>query len=387
LVLDRNVSNANESSPIRLCETKKDWALFEQAPELIMGHEKFFVPPFPGSISKIIKKDSFFDQHHGKILPFLYIENGKVLGRIAAIINNSHTEYYKDKLAFFGYFDCVNDPKIANALFSKVEKVLREKGFDKIRGPLSPSIHDECGALAGPFDSIPCILMPYNPAYYLDLYENNGFKKARDLYAYWFSAETASNKRVEKIVERIHKRAHITLRTADLKNIEKELVILKEIYNRTLNRNWGFYPLTLEDVQYAAGDLKTILDADMIYIAEIEGKPVGFSMCFPNINEIMWRIKGSKSALMRTLRFIWQLKIKPSKEKGAARLAFLGVLPEYQNLGIAPLFYYETFIRGRKKFTGGELSWVEETNKEIIHGIEFMGGEKYKTYRVFEKDL
>jgi hypothetical protein len=142
-------------------------------------------------------------------------------------------------------------------------------------------------------------------------------------------------------------------------------------------------PITLEDLQFAAKDLKAIVDPELIMIAEKNGVPAGFSMVVPNVNEFMQRARKS-GTLMRILKFVWYLKTSKPKK---ARLAVLGVRAEFRNSGVATLFYYETLVRGKQKYTGGELSWVEETNKDMINAITVMGGRKYKSYRIYEAPL
>ena len=168
-----------------------------------------------------------------------------------------------------------------------------------------------------------------------------------------------------------------------LKNLEQELATVHRLYNQTLDRNWGFVPITLEDLEFAAADLKSILRPEMAMIAEKDGEPVGFSLAFPNINEFMWRARSSKG-LMRILKFLWLLKTSNPKE---ARLAILGVHPDYRNKGIAPVFYYESLTRASHVYDGGEMSWVEESNEEMSKAIRLLGAKRYKTYRIYEKPL
>ncbi len=303
------------------------------------------------------------------------------MGRIAAIINRHHNNYYKDKLGFFGFFDFANDVEVARSLFDRASMELRTKGFsDGLRGPYSPTVNDECGLLVDGFETAPFVMMPYNPHYYTEIYEKIGLKPARDLFAYYLSSAGSPPERIERVVQRVKRTTGIQLRNINLKKLDQELAIIQKLYNVTLDRNWGFVPISLEELQFAANDLKAIVDPSLVLIAEKDGVPIGFSMVIPNINEHMWRAKQSKG-LMRVLKFLWYLKTRAPKE---ARLAVMGVSPEYRNKGIAALFYYESLVRGKKKVIGGELSWVEESNEEMIRAIELMGGKKYKSYRIFE---
>lgn len=365
---------------ISKCTSKKSLKLFEQIPEIIHKDDPYFVPPFPGSIVKIFSPKSPFTQY-GELIPFTAHKDGKAVGRICAVINRPHNEYYKDKMGFFGFFDCIDDKEVAAALFQKAQDAVKEKGCDALRGPYNPTSNDECGVLAEGFESPPMVMMPYNPPYYLNLYEECGFKTARNLFAFYMTRDHVAPEKVQKIVERVKTRSGITVRNINLKKLDEELKIIQVLYNETLNRNWGFVPVQYADLQYAANDLKAIVDPEMVMIGEKNGEPVGFSMLLPNMNEFMWKAKASKSSLVRMLKFIWQLKTKQPKE---ARLAVLGVRPEYQASGIAAVFYYETLMRGKNKFIGGEMSWVEENNEPMIRSIGLMGGQKYKNYRIYE---
>jgi len=361
------------------CRSKKDLRLFEVLPERLHRDDPCFVPPFPGSISKIFHPESPY-QRGGELLPLLAMRDGRPVGRIAAVVNRAHTDYYGDRTGFFGFFDCVDDQGVASALFEAARGELRKRGLDTVRGPYNPTVNDECGLLVDGFDRPPFVMMPYNPPYYERLYEGLGLRKARDLYAFYLSSATVLPERIMKIVARVKRSTGLSLRPVDLKRLDDELVVIHRLYNATLDRNWGFVPITLDDLRYAADDLRAILDPELVMIAEKDGVPVGFSLCIPNINETMGKLR-SVPRILRIPLFLWHWKTSPPKE---ARLAALGVAPEFRGRGVAALFYAETLLRGRKAYQGGELSWVEETNEEIMHGIEVMGGTRYKTYRIYE---
>ena len=134
--------------------------------------------------------------------------------------------------------------------------------------------------------------------------------------------------------------------------------MIQRLYNQTLDRNWGFVPVTYEDLEFAADDLRAIVDPSFVLIAEKDGEPIGFSMVVPNINEFLWKARTARGFL-RVLKFAWLLKTRHPRE---ARLSVLGVAPEFRNKGIAALFYYESLLRGKRKFIGGELSgWKRVT--------------------------
>lgn len=366
---------------ISRCTSKKSLKVFEQIPEKLHRNDPNFVPPFPGSIVKVFSPQSPFTKH-GELIPFIAYRNAEPVGRICAVINHAHNAYYKDKTGFFGFFDCIEDEEVAKALFEKAKEEVLAKGCHSLRGPYNPTSNDECGVLTEGFESPPMVMMPYNPPYYLKLYEDLGFKTARNLLAFYMTRDHVAPEKVQKIVKRVKERSGIQVRNINLKKLDEELKIIQLLYNETLNRNWGFVPVQYEDLQYAAGELKAIVDPEMVMIGEKDGEPVGFSMLIPNMNEFMWRAKETQSPLLRALKFIWQLKTNKPKE---ARLTVLGVRPEYQASGIAAVFYYETIMRGKNKFIGAEMSWVEENNEPMIRSIQLLGGQKYKNYRIYEQ--
>ncbi|MBM4304949.1 MAG: hypothetical protein FJ112_11580, partial [Deltaproteobacteria bacterium] len=325
---------------ISTCKTKGEFKLFEQIPELIHKHDPYFVPPFPGSIAKLIGPKSPFYKH-GDLVAMVAHKNGKPVGRIAAIENRAHNQYYKDKVGFFGFFDVVNDNEVASALIQVVEAELKSRGLTSLRGPYNPTANDECGLLVEGFDSPPMIMMTYNPSYYLKLYDDLGLKRVRDLYAYYISNEVSISEKLTRVAERLNKNGRVIIRHIQLSKFKEELKIIHELYNATLNRNWGYVPLALEDLEFAANDLKAFVEPEYVLIAEKDGEPVGFSMLLPNINELMWKVKNS-STLGKIIKFLWYLKVNPPKQ---GRLAVLGVKPEFQASGIAAVFYLEAILR------------------------------------------
>ncbi|NBX93736.1 MAG: N-acetyltransferase [Proteobacteria bacterium] len=356
--------------------------LFEELPEKLHQTNPHLVPPFPGSVAKLLGPKAPFAKR-GRVSLFIAYKNGEPAGRIAAIVNRAHNEFYQDRVGFFGFFDFINDVEVASLLLKTAEDELKKQGLHSARGPYNPSINDECGLLVEGFNSPPMVMMPFNPDYYQAIYEKLGLQSVRNLYAYYLSADVQVPEKINRVVERVKKRSGIVFRNLRLKELNEELKIIQELYNSTLKRNWGFVPVGYEELQFASADLKQIVQPEFVMIAEKEGTAIGFSMLLPNINEFMLKARKHRG-LMRVLSFVWSLKTKSTKE---ARLAVLGVKPEFENLGIPAVFYFESIQRGRKKLIGGELSWIEESNLPMMRSLELMGASRYKTYRIYEKTL
>jgi GNAT superfamily N-acetyltransferase len=312
------------------------------------------------------------------------VSNGKgPLGRISAFVNRGHNEFHGEKTAFWGYFECLDDPAAAGALFDAAERWAKESGMNRMRGPVNPSMNDPCGLLVDGFDSAPYVLMTYNPRYYVKLVEARGYAKAMDLLAYWLSDTTLARDKIDRVAQRVRERAEVKIRSVDLSRFDSELAIVKDIYNNGWEKTWGFLPMTDAEIRFTADDLKAIILPEYTYIAEVSGKPVGFSLALPDINLALKKANGS------LLPFGWWGFLKFNLRKiPTLRLFALGVKRDYHHLGLGPLFYQKYIEEGLKRgVRTAELSWILENNDLMNRPIQRMGGRVYKTYRMYDRAL
>jgi len=352
--------------------------------ETLHGTVPAFIPPFPGSIAKYLSPKSAFHVRHGDITAFIAWRGGRPVGRIAAIVNRSHNERYADKTGFFGFFECENNPLTASALFRQAEDVLRAAGMDRVRGPYSPSINDECGMLAEKFDLPPCIGLTWNPEYYLGLLAGEGFSAVRTLCGMNLPMHRLQqSKRLGRIVERIASRSKLQMRTMDFARLPEELKIVQSVYNATLERNWGFVPISMEDLLAAADDIRAIADPKLLLIAEVDGREVGVAITLPNFNEILARIKKTPHWL-RLPHIFWLMK---THKINSCRQTVLGVLPGFRDHGLHAWLIHKQFARAQEQYDNAILGWMEENNSQILGPCEVVGGEYDKTWKIFEKPL
>ena len=330
------------------------------------------------------EKNPFFQ--HAEIQLFLAYKGKEIVGRIAAITNENHNKIHNDKVGFFGFFESINDQKVADALFNSAVIWLKGKGMEDIRGPVNPSTNDEVGLLVDAFDMPAVILMTYNPPYYQQLIENYGFNKEKDLLAYILHHDSYASEKLTRMQQIVRDRKKITIRPLnfkDKKQFKADVKTLKDIYNAAWQPNWGFVKMTDAEFDFLANDLKTIAEPRLTIIAEIDGKPAGFALSLPDINQSLIYNKGGG-----ILGAVWNLFTKKSKID-LTRIIVLGVLPEYQSSGVDAVLYYEigetAFELGMPK---GEASWILEDNEMMKRGLETtMKGEVYKTYRIFQKSI
>ncbi|MDD5198700.1 MAG: hypothetical protein PHC88_02770 [Terrimicrobiaceae bacterium] len=354
-------------------------------PEILHGTAPGFIPPFPGSVAKYLRPDSAFQRVHGKILPFVAWRDGRPVGRIAAIVNRSHNARYHDTTGFFGFFDCEDNAGTARALFDQAAAVLREQGLTSMRGPYSPSINDECGLLVWEAGKRgPCIGLTWNPSYYESLVLGAGFEQVRELLGFDLPMDRLEvPDRLKRLGDRAEKRARLHLRPINLKKLEKELEIVHEVYNDTLGRNWGFVPISMEDLLGAADDMRSFADPDIILIAEKDGEPAGVALTLPDFNQILAGLQRVPHWL-RLPVILWRMK---TRKITACRQMVYGVLPKFRDHGLHAWLLREQFSEAKKRYPFAELGWMEANNTPILAACAQVGGFHQRTWRIYEKPL
>ena len=373
---------ARQELPIEEVKNQRDLMTFIRFPWEIYKGDRYWVPPLiKDLLLKFDPKHPF--RSHSEMILFLTRREGKIVGRIAAIIDRNYIEFHQEKVGFFGFFESIHDAGVAEVLLSRVAGWLKGRGMEKMAGPMNPSTNDECGLLIDGFDSSPCLMMPYNPPHYPPLFEGFGLRKRMDLYAYLLEESSFQLDRLDRITERLRKREpRLQIRPIDLPHFDEELKIIKEIYNQAWSKNWGFVPFTDEEMNLLAKELKPLVVSDLVLFAYWGEEPVGFSVSLPDYNEVLKHLNG-KIGLLGALKFLYY-----SKKIHKIRVMLLGVKHAFQKKGVEGLLYIETFRRGiRKGYHRSECSWILEENVLMQHGIEAMGGKRYKNYRIYEMAL
>jgi len=316
---------------------------------------------------------------------FIAQRNGRVVGRVAAIENRSHNDHHEDRVGFFGFFDCRDDQEAANGLFDRAEEWLGGRGMTSARGPVSPSMNHECGVLVDGFDHPPVIMTAWNPTYYDSLIGRAGYAPARDLLGYYLPADDqfAVPDRVRRLAERTLERSHLVFRAWDLADLKETARDAFDLYCDAWGGNWGFVPPSWEEFWHLAKDLKSVLHPDFAFIAELEGKTVGFIMIARDMNRVLRQIPSGRLWPWNIARLLLGL---PKVLSG--RIVLLGLRPEYRNRGFFPLFAFEVARRAEKiGAEGAEASWILEDNESLVAPLEAMNLEPYKRWRIYEKSL
>ena len=373
---------------IRTVDGRKDKLRFVRLPWELYQNEAKWVPPLEMDRMRLIDevKNPFYK--HAKHKLFLAEdEKGNTVGRIAAVINHSHNKIYNDKLGFVGFFDSINDQQVANSLFLAAEDFLRSNGMTAVRGPISPSINDEVGLLVEGFEYPAAVMMPYHPTYYKTLWENAGYDKVKDLLAWQIDQSKSMTDKLIRGTDLIKQRSQVRVRSIDMKNFDKEVGLIRDLYERGWEENWGAVPLSADEITMLAAELKQVIDPDYILFVEKGGETIGFSLVVPDINQAFRAGKAIPKGAMNLPVAISNLMTQ-KKAIDTLRIILLGVMPEYRGRGIDALLYREIMERSKKKgIKFGEASWVLEDNVMMSRAAQMMQGTAYKRYRVYEKPL
>ncbi|HXG67394.1 MAG TPA: N-acetyltransferase [Blastocatellia bacterium] len=381
------VTDKTRQIQLRVVRSGRDLREFIELPYRLYKGHPHWVPQLRLAQKELLntKRHPFYKT--ADVEMFLATRGGRVAGRVMAIVNHAHNEFHGERAGFFGFFETENDPEVCSMLLDNARDWLRARGAEVMRGPVNPSTNYECGLLVEGLDSDPAVMMPYNPPYYGELLEKYGLKKAVDLYAYAIDQQSFQlSEKLRRVSERLKSRDGIRVRQVNLKNFRREVAAIRRIYNDAWSRNWGFVPVSEEEFEHLAKDLKQIVDPEIVYVAEqhregdAEPRPVAFFLAVPDINRALKKVKDGRLLPFGLAKLLWH-----SRKIKAIRIITMGVIPEFQRLGIAAVLYEEVYRRGvAKGYQEGEMSWVLENNVLMNRAAELLGGRRSKTYRIYE---
>jgi GNAT superfamily N-acetyltransferase len=371
--------------PIRVTPalTRVELRAFIDLPFRLYGDDPNWVAPLRSDIRNRLdpNQNPFFA--HAKACLFLARRGSEVVGRISAHVDRRYNEFHsvdgkKDRTGFWGFFESVEDADVAGALFDAAASWAGSQGMTSLIGPASFSLNDEAGLLVDGFDSPPMILMTYNHPYYELLIEKAGLDPVQDLFAYRLDASIEPP--AEIVSEARTADAEFTFRTIRLSEFDAEMQRFLTVYNDAWDRNWGFVPLTEEELIHHSKALRPILDPDLVVIAERGDEPVAIALSLPDVNEVLRGARGKLGPVSAA-----RLLVKARRRRWTAcRVFTLGVRRSFRRTGIGAHLYLDTLAAAKRNgYEWGEMSWILASNEEMNRAIRRMGGARYKTYRMF----
>ncbi len=377
----------NAVSLLPIGRTRRELHRFFDVADRIYAGDPHWVPPLRNDVAKVFSDaNPLFG--HAEMQLFVARRAGADVGRIAAVLDRNHNDFHGERVAFFGFFESVDDPEVAVALFDGVAAWGRERGMDTLRGPANPTLNDEAGLLVDGFDSDPVLMMTYNPRYYPRLFEGAGLRKAKDLLAYYFEISEEPLARITRVANRISRReTDLVIRKIPKKSLSDDLPKIREVYNDAWEKNWGFVPMTEAEMDFMAKRLKPLVDEDFLFLAEARRpdgtlEPVAFLLTLPDYNVAMKPMRG------RLLPFGWLKFLLGLRRIRAIRVLTLGIKKPWRLKGIQAVMFEKGLRTALERhYTGCEISWLLEDNDAILSSVDLWGGRLYKTYRMYDRPI
>jgi hypothetical protein len=316
---------------------------------------------------------------------FLARRHGRVVGRISAHVDHAFNRHHDERRGWFGFFECENDPEAAAALLDAAAAWLAARGMTQMTGPADFAMNDESGIVVEGHELAPMLRQPWHPPYYQALCEGAALEKVVDLYMW--ELEIADRDKMLPMLPELARDARekhgITIRRMSRRHLRRDLDVFAEIYNRAWRRNFGFVPYDERDLDQFALEMQLVFDRDWMMVAEAGDEPVAIAMTYPDINQVLRRMRG------RLLPLGWWHYLTKRRTIDKVRVGFLGVKPKFQHTGAAAALYVEHFDTSARhaRIKSGEMGWILETNRAMNRGMEAMNGRIVKRYRVYGRDL
>jgi len=374
-------TGVNRIKIVPLPNNKRDIKKFVKFSWKIYERDPYWVPPLIIDQINFIHKGVYHDT--GIIQTFMVYRGNEPVGRIIAHYDRGYNERFNCRRGCFGFFECIDDPDVSNALLDACRDWLISQGMDEIHGPLNFTLYDSSGLLIENFQCDPVVELPHNPPYYQRLLEDYGFEKDIDWYAYRFKGEQDLPEIMYRAREKVrNNKMGISFRFANLKEYWEEVGRLREVFNRAWEDNWGHMPLSRKHFDHFAKELKPIIKSELVVIAEKDGELVGYILSVPDANPALKRANG-RLLPFGLIRMLWGLR-----RLRKIKIYMMGVVPEFRGYMIEHYLIAETYEQARKLgYEEADISLIVENNKNLIGLLDKAGAEKYKTIRHYRKSI
>ncbi|MEE4311176.1 MAG: hypothetical protein V2J62_04850 [candidate division KSB1 bacterium] len=367
---------------------KKQLRQFVTFPWKVYENDPFWVPPMIRSRMAKLSPETGQFYRQGEAVPMLALRDGKVVGTVVPWINHRANKFRNENAVNFGFFETLPEYEIAETMLSGVIEWAKEKDATVVRGPLYFSPQDSPGVLVEGFDSLPGPLTGHTPPWYSTFIEQFGFQKHRDALAYKVDLSGLNNDinnlppKLLNVARAVQKRYRVKVRTLRMNDWDNELKAAFYIFNEALGYQREGVPMDEVEFLKLSSDLKKIIDPGLIHVAEVDERPIGIHVAFPNVNQLLKALNG------RLFPFNWIKLLRREKYITDVSTKILGVLEAYRNKGVDALLYYkfagELLKRGH---TWVDYSLVAEENRMANRIMQRMGGTVYQICRTYKMDI
>ena len=311
-------------------------------------------------------------------------EGKNPIGRLAVLDNSRYNEFNKTKTAFFYLFECENNIEAAAALFNAGFDWARARGLTQVTGPKGFTPLDGFGLLVKGFENRPAFGLPYNPAYYVDLIEAQGFVKVGESVSGYLGTDIQFPPRIHQLAERLAQRRGLRIARCESRADLRALVPhLKELYNNSLEGTTGTTPLTDEEVDTMANQLIWLADPKLIKMVMQNEKVVGFLLAYPDVSAALQKTRG------RLLPFGWLTLLLELRRTDWININGAGLLPEHRGSGGTAILYSEMFksVSENPRYKHAEVVQIGVENENMQREMENFGVDFYKMHRLYSRAL
>ena len=359
---------------------------FIRLPYEIYKKSPYWVPPLERTLSQTISKGTSMQLSSGPYTLLMVEEKGKYMGRILVGVNREKNLQKNQNEGYFSLFECVNNIEIARLLFEGAFNWLDKYKVDMVTGPVSPTNGDDFrGILLTGFDEMPTVNTTYTMDYYKDLFDQLGFEKYLDFYAFKmnFTEVETTLSRIKKLVEYGKKKTNLSIDPLNMKHLDMDVRDAYEIFIGAQQTFWDHLEVPTYDKFYDEFiSIKPLLDPNLIHIARINGVPAGFIAGLPDYNQVLYHLKGRLNP-RSLIKFLYY-----KKKITRARMFMQFVIPKHQKSVVTPGLYasfYEGFKSGGYKDI--EASTIAEFNIDSLNSAKGVGFETSRIYRIYQKKL
>ena len=370
---------------LQVVTERAQWRQFRALPHRLYAADPAWIAPLDvEQRQRFSPANHFFD--HARWRAWLALRDGVPVGRITAQIDELHLRQHADATGYFGMLEAEDDPVVFAALLGAAADWLRSEGMQRVRGPMNLHINEEVGLLVDGFSTPPFVLMGHARPYYGAAIEGQGYRGGKDLLAYHIRPDFEAPRVMTRLAGRVSER--VKVRAVRRKQLAEDAAIMLDIFNDAWHNNWGFVPLVAAEWEDTVQTLGKLMPDDYIQIAEYDGEPVAFIVALPNLNEAIRDLKG-KLLPFGWAKLLWRLKVR---HPATARIPLMGVRQSFQHSRLGPTLAFMVIDAVRKAMHARgvkdvEMGWILEDNDGMCNIIETIGGQAYKRYRVYEKEL
>lgn len=374
------------SKNLKLIEVtdKETKAFFHLVPRSVYRNNPFWIPPLEHEIENIFDPDKNSYFKHGTARRWIVVNAyNEAVGRIAAFIDFDKMYEGNDKIGSIGFYESVNDKEVAFYLFDQAIQWLKEVyRVNIIQGPVNFGENDKYWGLLVEGFSYPSYGMNYNPGYYRSFFEEYGFSVHYNQLTNYVSLRKPLPDRFEKIAARVTSNPRYSFKHFREKHKEAFIKDFVEIYNKAWASFRNFHPISEDYIRRSFEELKPVLEEKFIWFAYVDQKPAGLMIATPDVNQLLRYLNG-RLTLFNKIKFLFY---KLFRGFTSVRVIIMGIVPEYQRLGLESGMTYYAYNAGQKKrrYERIELAWVGDFNPKMIAIHNSMGavnGKKHATYR------